>query len=408
MKIAIYWEQHEWGGVDSHLLTLLSTWPEANDEFILFYNKGNLGLNRIKDDLRKIENIKLLGVSSFSYNSIISKLPNSIIFRLLRPLLYFCQPVFFLIMVLRLKSVFKAEEGVDVLLANNGGYPAAWGCISSLVAAKKIGINARLLLVHHEATCPNIFMSWYERYIDRIVVNSSDAIICPSYATRRTLLERRWFMANLIRLRVIYNSVQENTTSSSEVANIRKLINDKVAVLVGIVGRVESYKGHEDIIFAISRLSEEHKKNIKLVVIGAGDNNEIHRLKSLVEKFNISNNVFFLGYLNGPSIEIIRQLNLLVVATRSFEGFGLTIAESMVAGTPVLATNVGAIPEILNSSVSTLVNPCSPSELAKAMTDFLINKRAWLKKAELAQEHVKGIGPGMAEEYRRLILECCD
>lgn len=408
MKIAIYWEQHEWGGVDSHLLTLLSTWPESTDEFVLFYNKGNIGFNRIKPELNRLGNIKTSAISSFSYNEILTKLKKYRIFRVIRPFLYLSQPVLFLIMVVRLKSILKAEKGIDVLLANNGGYPAAWGCVSSLVAANKVGINVCLLLVHHEATRPNMFMSWYEYYIDKLVSNSFNAVICPSYATKNTLLERRWFMANTVRIRVIYNAVHVNLKSFSKVMNIRELINDDVATLVGIVGRVEPYKGHEDIIIAISRLTEEQKKDVKLIIVGRGEDSEINRLVFLAKKLGVNHNVFFLGYISGNPIEIISQFDLLVVTTRSFEGFGLTIAESMVAGTPVLATNVGAIPEILTSSVGTLVNPCSPGEISNALSDFFTNKENWLNKAEQAQEYVKGVGAGMAEEYRRLILECSD
>lgn len=412
MKVAIYWEQNSWGGVDSHLLTLLSTWPEPKDEFVIFYNKGNLGLKRIKNDLEKIQNIKLSEVVSYSFNEIISRLPSSLLFKWIRPLIYFLQPVLFVIMVFRLKFIIKSEQGIEVIIANNGGYPAAWGCLSWLVAGKKAGISNCLLLVHHEATRPSMFMGLYERFIDRIVANSIDAIICPSYATRQTLLDNRWFNAELSRIRVIYNAVKAKASSTAtvlpEIENLRNMTNDRNISIIGIVGRVEPYKGHEDIIFAISRLDPEYKKNIKLVIIGLGSASEILRLEMLALKFNVSDNVFFLGYLSGSSIDIISQLDLLIVATRSFEGFGLTIAESMVAGTPVLATKVGAIPEILNSSVATLVNPCSPRELSDAMSDFLTNNESWLKNAELAKEYIKSIGFGMAEEYRRLIVECDD
>ena len=408
MKIAIYWEQHEWGGVDSHLLTLLSTWPEVHDEFVLIYNKGNAGLERIEPELKKFKNIKLLEISSYSYNELLSKLSKSFILRLLRPLIYFIQPALYLLMVMKLKSIFKVESGIDVLIANNGGYPAAWGCISSIVAAKRVGINVRLLLVHHEATRPNIFMCLFERYIDRMVVNNSNAIICPSYATRDTILERRWIMANSVRIRVIYNLVHDSYNSSPNIVDIREQVNDNSSILVGIVGRVQPYKGHEDIIFAISRMSEKDKKIIMLAIVGAGDNHEIQRLKSLARKLNVSDNVYFLGYIEGHSIDIVSQFNVLVVATRSFEGFGLTIAEAMVAGTPVLATKVGAIPEIINSSVATLVNPCSPQEISISLSDYIANKERWLQKAEYAQDHIKTISGNMSEEYRRLILECID
>ena len=72
---------------------------------------------------------------------------------------------------------------------------------------------------------------------------------------------------------------------------------------------------------------------------------------------NLEKYFVFTGYIEEDSISIVSRLDLLVSVTRTFEGFGLSIAEAMSVGTPVLCTKVGAIPEYLNNENSTLIEP---------------------------------------------------
>ena len=61
--------------------------------------------------------------------------------------------------------------------------------------------------------------------------------------------------------------------------------------------------------------------------------------------------------------------------TRDYEGFGLTIGESMVAGTPVIATDVGAVKEFLNHKNGTLIKVNNEFMLKKELINFsLIEK----------------------------------
>ena len=50
MKIAIYWLQYSWGGVDTHLLNFLKYWPNPKDRFTIFYNEGNQGFKNISNE----------------------------------------------------------------------------------------------------------------------------------------------------------------------------------------------------------------------------------------------------------------------------------------------------------------------------------------------------------------------
>ncbi len=409
MKIAIYWEQSSWGGVDTQLLALLRSWPSDSDSFVIYYNKGNSGLERIRSEVEALKDVALKELVSWSYNEVHNRMSSSSLPSLVRKLVFFFQPFLCIYMSFKLTRIFTGKN-YDVLLSNNGGYPAAWGCLSAILAAKRANIPVRVLLVHHEATKPALFMGWYEQIIDILVGKNVSAIVCPSYATCNALLDRRYINANLVRMRVIYNEIILITESDANelVSDIRNLVDAENQLIIGIVGRIESYKGHEDLIYAISRMTPEDRVNIQLVVIGRGEDGEVNRLKRIADRLNIAQNVHFLGYLAGSSSAIITQLDLLVVATRSFEGFGLTLAEAMLEETPVLATTVGAIPEFLDASVGNLVSPGSPRELALMLTDFVSNRSEWEKKTRAAKQRIHDVSSNMAGEYRRLFLECND
>jgi glycosyltransferase involved in cell wall biosynthesis len=409
MRIAIYWEQESWGGVDTHLLTLLQTWPVATDEFVLFYNQGNQGFERIRPRLSEMNYLRCEEVVSSSYNELLRRVKRKPWLRWARPALYLLQPLIFILNTWQLRRLFEREPRFDLLLSNNGGYPAAWGCLSALVAANSAGISVRVLLVHHAATRPALFMGWFERLVDRLINRTASALACVSRATRQTLLDHRCLNDETLRLRVIPSVVApepRDGKQAGQVFNLRESLRASGPLLVGMAGRVEAYKGHEDMIFAIARLSNTERRRLKLVVIGAGTDNELSRLRRLAENLGVCDQVHFLGYVSGTPISLIAQMDLLVVATRSFEGFGLTLVEAMHAGTPVLATRVGAVPEFIDQKNGVLVNPGSPRELALALRDFLQNRPAWQERAKHAQIRIQGEGSRMAEEFHRLFVEC--
>lgn len=410
MKILIYWEQESWGGVDLHLLELLRTWPIKNDSFLLLYNKGNNGLNRIKVDLDHIENLKLKEIRSLSYNQLLSVIVRNKYFSWIRFLLYFFQPIIFLLNVIQLSLVFKKfSDGIDIFLSNNGGYPAAWGNLAALFSAKFVGIKSRILLVHHAATHYSLFIGLFERLIDRLLINYVSMIVCVSNATKKTIIDRRNINDEKVRFRVIHNTVSIDKSPHMkyglESVNLKGTLRISQEILIGIVGRIEPYKGQEDVILAFGKLTPAERNFFKLAIIGKGETQEIARLRRLVDQLNLSNNIFFLGYLPGSSISIISELDLLISATISFEGFGLTLAEAICSKTPILATKVGAVVEYIDDQIGFLINPGSPDEIKDAILDFRMNKSDWVSKAEVAYKKFSSKKP-MAVSFHEIFLEC--
>ncbi len=407
MRILIYWEQEMWGGVDTHLLALLSSWPSAEDEFVLMVNEGNAGFERLRESFLGLPHMRCVVVPSYSHNELNRRFRGNPLLRRFSPLLHFVQPLTYRLSVRRMRKHFRNEGPFDLLLANNGAYPAAWGTIAAIEAAAQSDIAARLLLVHHAAKPAAAFMGWFENRIDRKISRLASAVICVSQATKNTLSSHRRLDTGILPIRVIPHDIVLSPPTGEPITDIRKTVaappHEK---LVGIVGRIHDYKGHEDLILALNLLTLEERKALRLVVIGSGEAQECERLLKLVRTLNLEDRVHFLGYLPGRPTDLIAQLDLVAMVTRDFEGFGLTLAEAMTAGVPVLATRVGAIPEFVDETTGVLVNPKSPPEIAEAFRDFLSRPENWHRRAAAAKRRMELKGDTMSEKYRKLFLEC--
>ena len=414
MNILMYWEQESWGGVDTHLLTLLKFWPEKSDKIILVVNTENNGFKRIKAELEDIKYVVCLEVRSISQNQLINRCRNNFILKFFYPILHFIQPITFILCVKKFKnfikkSIIKKYGPIDLYVGNNGSYPGAWGTLCFAESAVSLGIKGTMLIVHHAATKPLPFMDWFEKIIDRRLSKSLLAIISVSKATRETLINFRFLKPELINLPVIHNQTYENNPNIKDNLCVRELIsaqdNEKI---VGIVGRVSSYKGHADLLFGLARTGNQIKNKIRIVIIGDGPKEEISRLESISKNLNIFEQVHFLGFVAGDPSKLIKQFDLLAMVTRTFEGFGLTTLEAISVGTPVLATKVGAIEEYLNEEIATLINPSSTKEISKVFIELVSNPNVFLKKASVAKKRLKNDPVKMAEEYRHIFLEALE
>tara|TARA_Y100001970_G_scaffold237025_1_gene297197 strand:- start:565 stop:1770 length:1206 start_codon:yes stop_codon:yes gene_type:complete len=368
LKIGMFWEQYEYGGVDSHIKYLIENWENKDDNFIIYHNKNNEGANRLKKELN--------GQNIFfkEFNSIFNDKKNYLGFILI--------PIKFIISIFKYMDVIR-NDNLDVMISQNGGYPAAYGVLASLATSFRLKIPVRILVVHHQALKPNFFMNFFRGLLDKLVSKTASSIICVSEATYESLKKCTLLLNNEnIHSRVIYNCVPDFKELEDKKNIFEKVENEK---LIGIIGRIEDYKGHNDLIFSYSQLPEEIKKNNKILIIGKGKEEQILKVKSLIKKLNLEDRILFKGYIDEKIEKILKSLDLVVMPTRSFEGFGYTIAEAMSAGIPVLASKTGAVQELLSLKEGSLFQPGNISELTENLIDFNINNESWKKKTSLAK-----------------------
>ena len=148
-KIAVVWEQFLAGGVDTYLAELINSWPNHDDHFTIYTNHRNSGEKRLKELLKADANVRIVYVSSHFINSF--QLSPKLAFRIFRAPL---KPILFVLSILMYKK-YLADGEFDILIGQNGGYPASLGVLSGIFAAAWIGIKVRVLVVHHQANQAN-------------------------------------------------------------------------------------------------------------------------------------------------------------------------------------------------------------------------------------------------------------
>ena len=148
-------------------------------------------------------------------------------------------------------------------------------------------------------------------------------------------------------------------------------IEDRVVLYVS---RMSYRKGPHVLLNAFSEIEDA-----TLVMVGSGE--MLPFLRAQAKFLRIEDRVKFLGYVDGKMLpKIFGMADIFVLPSITAEAFGIVILEAMASGLPVIATDVGGIPEIIKESESgLLVPPGNELELRKAIQKLLLddNLREW-------------------------------
>ena len=135
-------------------------------------------------------------------------------------------------------------------------------------------------------------------------------------------------------------------------------------------GRLNYVKGHQDLIRAVSILKQSDM-NVHLEIAGEdelGGKGFRHDLDTLITNLKLAKNVVLLGAVSERRVlEGLEAAHLFVLASHR-EPLGVAIMEALSCETPVIATNLGGVPELIDHGVDgCLVSPLDPKTLAEAI-----------------------------------------
>ena len=384
-KIIIVFDQPSWGGTDSHLTYLLEAWPNNNDKIEIYYNSYNKGISRVKENLKNQSNIYFIEYNHKLIN--LFEYFNSL--KYIRVLNYFFIPFRFIIMKKYFKKIFKLEK-FDSLLSLNGGYPGSYGSLASVIEAKKANLQSIKMVVYHCAKKPIFLYNKFRLNLDRDIANSLDNLISISEATLLTIKQNTKILQYLKKdkSKIIYCGIRIETNIADKI-NLSKNYKYQDRKLIGILGRIQKYKGQEDLVMGYKELPNSYKEKINIAIIGRGDKKETEDIMQYIEKNNLKDNVKLLGFIDRKSNVIMNSLDLLVFATRNWDGWSLVAAEAMSVGVPVISTRVGATTEFINDSNGYLIKPYSVADMKKALMDFIDNHNEWKERALKANKDIK-------------------
>ncbi len=189
------------------------------------------------------------------------------------------------------------------------------------------------------------------RRVQKFVVGRADLVITPSNYFRK--LVGGW-IKNPEKVHTIYNGI-ELKEGISAVRNSKMLMT---------VGRLVPWKGFD---FLIELMNEPEMKGYKLVIIGNGP--DIARLEQLVKNLKLEGSVELLGEISREKMlkDYLMNAGIFILNT-SFESFSFAIVEAMNNRLPVIATNVGSIPELIrNEEEGLLVEPNNKQQILEAI-----------------------------------------
>ena len=210
--------------------------------------------------------------------------------------------------------------------------------------------------------------------IEKLVYNRANGFIVLSEAFRQVL--HRHYNVPLHKIFVVPGGVHQadfNLGQSRSQAR-EKLGWSQDRRIILCVRRLVQRMGLENLIAAIALVKQKHP-DVLLLIAGKGAIAE--NLRSQIQEMQLTDHVQLLGFVPDQDLAIAyRAAELSIVPTISLEGFGLIVIESLAAGTPVLGTPIGGIPEILQPFAADLVLEGSAVEqLARGINEALSGDR---------------------------------
>lgn len=145
-------------------------------------------------------------------------------------------------------------------------------------------------------------------------------------------------------IEIIYNSVDTSKFSPSQI-----LTKEKLLVSIGFLSKGNIIKkGFHTLLNAMPTILK-HDRNIKLIIIGKkGEGYPV--LLEMTKKLGIENNVIFTGFVDEEMLISLLRKAMIYVHPAGHESFGISIAEAMSCGLPVITTRRGAIPEVVGDA----------------------------------------------------------
>jgi len=256
--------------------------------------------------------------------------------------------------------IIKAE---NINLIQSHGYKTH---IIAFLASKLV--NIPWISFSHGWTTEDLKVQIYHR-LDNIFLRFSECAIAvsPKLYDNLSNIRKKNDCTKLI-FNAVENKLIEKGYDNTQIKKELSIPDENI--VLGVFGRLSTEKGHAYLLDAIKTTLFYHN-NITLIIVGEGI--EADELVKRVKKLGLTKYVLFLGHKN--DIEKYYNLIDLLVLPSISEGLPNVVLESMLHSKPVLATDVGAINEVITNNVNGWIVPAKNSQqLSNTLTEILYNK----------------------------------
>lgn len=270
------------------------------------------------------------------------------------------------------------ENKPDIIYSNTTGVVIG----AFLAKSKKI---KHIWHVHEIITKPALFT----RIIGFLLNNFSDTVIVVSDAVKK-----HWSRSvDLRKISRIYNGIDMEPFAVQSSSIRTELGIPEGAVLIGMIGRVNHWKG-QDYFLEIARLLNPKFPLLYFLLAGdayPGNENLVDELNENIKRSGFSTNIFNIGYRT-DIVNIMNGLDIFISPSTLPDPFPTVILEAMSAARPVVATSHGGAPEMIEDGKSGILIPVRNASLAAEKISTLIEQKDLrVKMGERGLERVTGL-----------------
>lgn len=305
-------------------------------------------------------------------------------------------------------QVIKIGKNCDVFYVDHYGFPAA---LVNLFLRKPMIIRicgdfAWEYACRHKLTTENINEFQNKKHslsveimkaIQYFYTKRANRVIVPSNYLKSIV--SGWGIPSH-KIDIVYNALREaDFRISLSQAEARKEIGANSGMLMLVIARLVPWKGIDGLIKILPRFNKE----TQLMVVGDGP--DMPRLRNLVYSLGMGKQVIFKGQILHHRVSLYLRAADIFMLPSLYEGLPHTILEAMIVGIPIVATNIGGIPEIIeDGKEGFLFEPGDSSGLEKLINRLAGERFTTLRLVNNAKEKIKQFNwDTLAEKIIRIL-----
>ncbi|MBU1446157.1 glycosyltransferase family 4 protein [Patescibacteria group bacterium] len=258
-------------------------------------------------------------------------------------------------------------------------------CRYAFMAANKY--NIPLVVTEHDP----FELTKLKQAIKRNLIKKTDKMIAVSNRNAETLKELFPILKD--KIIAVHNGIditwfesQNLSFTDKKLHEYRDLLgaDDKTKLILS-VAELHERKGLKYLVGAVEALIQAGE-NCKLILVGTGPERE--NLEKLIQEKKLENNVKLLGFRKDIP-HLMATCDIFVLPSLK-EAFGLVLIEAMTAKLPIVASDVGGIPEIIEAGINgLLVSPKNKKELAESIKKYIDSPELAAKFTEIGYTKAK-------------------
>lgn len=190
-----------------------------------------------------------------------------------------------------------------------------------------------------------------------------DRVIAPSSFMRSKLIEGGWPEGKVVALQ---NFADDAILARA--SGVAGDVTDRESPYLLFFGRLSAEKGVDVLLRAFDAAAPLLPRDMRLIVVGDGP--DAAEFRELAASLDSAPRIEFAGYQTGDALQTyVERASLAIASSRCRENMPYSIVEAFAAGTPVVGTRIGGIPELVADGVTGFA--CEPGDVA-TMADAMV------------------------------------